>query len=159
MRFSVSDMVSPSYFVVIAAAPHYRRIAGNPQVQLFVSADTVDADWVVKLIDVHPDGRAFNLATGLQRARYRKSLQQPELLQPNEICELTIDLGPCAASIAAGHRLQIDICGSLFPLFDRNPNTAAGIFGHQTAVSNEQVHHSPETLSRLILPVIPPTQR
>ena len=133
--------------------------AGNPQVQLFVSADTVDADWVVKLIDVHPDGRAFNLATGLQRARYRKSLQQPELLQPNEICELTIDLGPCAASIAAGHRLQIDICGSLFPLFDRNPNTAAGIFGHQTAVSNEQVHHSPETLSRLILPVIPPTQR
>ncbi len=132
--------------------------AGTPLVRLHVSADTADADWVVKLVDVHPDGRAINLATGLQRARYRSSLLQPELLQPGAACELTIELGPCAATVPAGHQLRLDICGSLFPLFDRNPNTAQGIFGSDTAISTEQVHHSPGRLSRLILPTLPAHQ-
>lgn len=143
--------------LVYSTAPLTEAVvfAGTPVVQLHVSADTVDADWVVKLVDVHPDGRAINLATGLQRARYRRSLLQPELLQPGEVCELTIELGPCAATIPAGHQLRLDICGSLFPLFDRNPNTAEGIFGSGTAIATEQVHHSPGRLSQLILPILP----
>lgn len=129
--------------------------AGTPEVRLTVSTDTADADWVVKLVDVHPDGRAINLATGLLRARYRNSLLHPELLQPGETFDITVEMGPCAARIPAGHQLRIDICGALFPLFDRNPNTAAGIFGSETAVASEQVHHSPGKLSRLILPLLP----
>lgn len=127
--------------------------AGNLEAKLFVSADTPDADWVVKVVDVRPDGVAINLATGILRGRYRNSLLKPELMKPGEVYEMTVDLGPCAATIAKGHQLRVDICGSLFPLYDRNPNTAAGIFGNHIAVATEQVHHRPGALSRLVLPV------
>ncbi len=127
--------------------------AGNVSAVLHVSTDTPDADWIVKLVDVHPGGFAQNLVVGIQRGRYRQSLMQPELMQPGQVYELTVDLGPCAATIAPGHRLQVDVCGSLFPLYDRNPNTAAGIFGKETAVALEQVHHSPGSLSWLNLPL------
>jgi len=127
--------------------------AGNLEAKLFVTTDTADADWVVKVVDVRPDGAAFNLATGILRGRYRHSLSKPELMQPGEVYEITVDLGPCAATIGKGHQLRVDICGSLFPLFDRNPNTADGIFAAKTAIATEQVHHRPGALSRIILPI------
>ncbi len=130
--------------------------AGNLETKLFVSTDTPDADWVVKVVDVHPDGVAINLATGILRGRYRNSLLKPELMKPGQVYEITVDLGPCAATIAKGHQLRVDICGSLFPLYDRNPNTSEGIFGSKTVVATEQVHHRPKALSRLLLPVFAP---
>lgn len=127
--------------------------AGNLEAKLFVSTDTPDADWVVKVVDVHPDGVVINLSTGILRGRYRNSLLKPELMKAGEVYQITVDLGPCAATIAKGHQLRVDICGSLFPLFDRNPNTAAGITGNKTAVATEQVYHRPGALSRIVLPV------
>lgn len=127
--------------------------AGNLEARLFVSTDTPDADWVVKVVDVRPDGVAVNLATGILRGRYRNSLLRPELMKPGEVYEITVDLGPSAATIAKGHQLRVDICGSLFPLHDRNPNTAAGITDCKTAIATEQVHHRPAAMSRIILPI------
>lgn len=127
--------------------------AGNIEAKLSVSTDTPDADWVVKLIDVHPDGFAPHLARGILRGRYRRSLLKPELMQPGQVYEITIDLGPAAAMIAKGHRLRVDISGADFPLYDRNPNTTEGIFGNNTAIATEQVHHRPGALSRIVLPV------
>ena len=126
--------------------------AGNIEAKLYVSADTPDADWAVKLVDVRPDGFAQNLATGILRGRYRESLLQPKPLKSGEVVEITVDLGPCAATLAKGHRLRVDICGSLFPLYDRNPNTGEGPFGSGTAISTEKVHHKPGALSRIVLP-------
>jgi uncharacterized protein len=128
--------------------------AGNIEAKLHVSTDTPDADWVVKLIDVHPDGFAPHLARGILRGRYRRSLLKPELMQPSQVYEITVDLGPAAATIAKGHRLQVDVSGADFPLYDRNPNTAEGIRGSQTAIATEQVHHRPGVPSRIVLPVL-----
>ena len=127
--------------------------AGNVEAKLFVSADTPDADWVVKLVDVRPDGFAQNLATGILRGRYRDSLLEPSPLQPGKVYEITVDLGPCAATLAKGHRLRVDICGSLFPLFDRNSNTGEGPLGARTLISTESVYHSSLKGSRILLPV------
>lgn len=80
----------------------------------------------------------------------------PQPLQPGEVYEITVDLGPCAATIAKGHRPRVDICGSLFPLYDRNPNTGEGPFGSRTAIATEQVHHRPGALSRIVLPCLQP---
>jgi len=129
------------------------RFAGNVEAKLFVSADTPDADWVVKLVDVRPDGFAQNLAAGILRGRYRDSLLEPSPLQPGKVYEITVDLGPCAATIAKGHRLRVDICGSLFPLYDRNSNTGEGPFGARTLISTESVYHSSFQGSRIVLPV------
>ncbi len=126
--------------------------AGNAQAKLFVSADTPDADWVVKLIDVHPDGFAQNLAVGILRGSFRDSELHPTPLEPHKVYEVTIDLGPVAAQIGRGHRLRVDICGAYFPLFDRNPNTAEGPFGKNSAVATEHVYHDRARLSRILLP-------
>ncbi|MFO1006180.1 MAG: CocE/NonD family hydrolase [Planctomycetaceae bacterium] len=127
--------------------------AGNARAEIFVSADTADADWVVKLIDVHPDGAAYNLAVGILRGRYRNSLMNPEQLVPSTVYPITIDLGPIAAQLDVGHSLRVDVCGAYFPLFDRNPNTASGIFGDTQAPSREMIYHTPHQASRIILPL------
>lgn len=127
--------------------------AGNAEAKLHVSTDTPDADWAVKLIDVHPDGFAQNIARGILRGRYRSSLLKPELMKPGQVYEINVDLGPVAATLAKGHRLRVDISGADFPLYDRNPNTSEGIFGNKTAIATEQVHHKPGALSRIVLPV------
>jgi putative CocE/NonD family hydrolase len=127
--------------------------AGNAEAKLHVSTDTPDADWAVKLIDVHPDGFAQNIARGILRGRYRHSLLKPELMKPGQVYEITVDLGPVAATIAEGHQLRVDISGADFPLYDRNPNTAEGIFSDKTVIATAQVHHKPGALSRIVLPV------
>ena len=127
--------------------------AGNAEAKLHVSTDTPDADWAVKLIDVHPDGFAQNIARGILRGRYRTSLLKPELMKPGQVYEITVDLGPVAATIAKGHQLRVDISGADFPLYDRNPNTAEGIFTNKTTIATEQVHHKTGALSRIVLPV------
>ncbi len=127
--------------------------AGDGRAELFVSADTPDADWVVKLIDVHPDGAAYNLTVGILRGRFRDSELHSKLQTPGEVYRITVDLGPVAAQIQPGHRLRVDVCGAYFPLFDRNANTADGIFGHETAVAAESVYHSQSRPSRILLPI------
>jgi putative CocE/NonD family hydrolase len=128
--------------------------AGNPKVELFVSADTPDADWVAKLVDVHPDGAAYNLAVGILRGRFRDSEMQATPLTPGQVYKITIDLGPVAAQLAKDHRLRLDISGAYFPLFDRNPNTGEGPFSEKNRVSTETVHHSATELSRIVLPCL-----
>jgi len=126
--------------------------AGDATAKLFVSANTPDADWVVKLIDVRPDGFAQNLAVGILRGSFRDSERVATPLQPGQVYEITVDLGPIAARIGKGHRLRVDVCGAYFPLFDRNPNTGEGPFSKRKAVATEHVFHDPIRMSRIILP-------
>ncbi len=128
--------------------------AGNVEAKLFVSADTPDADWVVKLVDVHPNGFTQNLVVGIRRGRYRNSETHPEPLEPGKVYEITVDLGPVAATLAKGHRLQVDICGAYFPLFERNTNTGKGPFNAETRTATERIHHSPAQSSRILLPLL-----
>jgi hypothetical protein len=58
-----------------------------------------------------------------------------------------------AATIAKSHQLRVDMSGADFPLYDRNPNTAAGIFSEHTAIATEQVYHKPGSLSCIVLPL------
>jgi len=127
--------------------------AGNAEAKLWISADTPDADFAVKVSDVHPGGVSQLLARGILRARYRESLLEEKLLEPGQFVEISIDLGPVAATIAPGHRLRVAVAGADFPLYDRNPNTAVGILGSETAIATATVRHRPGALSRLILPV------
>ena len=130
------------------------RFAGPLRAELYVSADTPDADWVVKLIDIHQDGFAHTLATGIQRGSFRDSEVKPTPLEPGKTYLLSIDLGHAAAQIEPGHSLRIQIAGSCFPLYDRNTNTGEGPTGSRTLVSSERVWHTPARPSRVWLPVI-----
>ena len=74
-----------------------------------------DTDWVVRLIDVHPDGYARNLCDGILRARYRHSFQEPQLLDPGKIYAFEIDLWATSNVFFAKHRLRVVITSSCFP--------------------------------------------
>ena len=128
--------------------------AGPIRAEIYSSADTPDADWVVKLIDVQPSGFAQNLAVGILRGSFREGESNYALLVPGRVYALNIDLGHAAARLDRNHRLRIELAGSHFPLFDRNTNTGEGPTGSRIAVSHQKILHSHKFRSRLILPVI-----
>jgi uncharacterized protein len=129
--------------------------AGSPRAELWVAADTPDSDWVVKLIDVQPNGTSLPLATGVLRGSARDSELIRSPLVSGQRYRLVVDLGHAAARIDVGHRLAVQIAGSNFPVYDRNLHTGEGPTGTRMLVSTERVFHSTANLSRLILPKDP----
>src|SRR5690606_6802533 len=99
------------------------EVTGPIQLHLYASTTVVDTDFTAKLVDVHPDGRAYNIADGIQRARFRKWSSSPELVKPGEIYEYVIDMGNTSNMFKKGHCIRIDISSSNFPWYDRNMNT------------------------------------
>lgn len=133
------------------------EVTGHVQLKVFVSSSAVDTDITAKLVDVFPDGRAFNLCDGMLRLRYRDDLSQPAPLTPGEVYEVTVKLGVTSNVFLPGHRLRLDISSSNFPRFDRNTNTGGFISGEsidEAIVATNRVHHGPAQPSRLILPII-----
>ena len=129
------------------------EVAGPVSAMLHVESDTVDADVVVKLVDVFPDGFAQNVATGVLRGRFRNSLSVPEQLEPGKIYEWKIDMTHTSNRFLKGHRLRVDIAGSCFPLYDRNPNTGEGVRSKTARTATQRLHHAPAFRSRISLPV------
>ncbi len=130
-------------------------IAGRIFVCLHASSTAPDTDFTAKLVDVYPDGRAFNIANGILRARYRNSMETPELLKPGEVCEYKIDLWSVANCFLPGHRIRLEIAGSDFPEFSRNNQTGRSIAEDtELRIARQTVLHDARHLSRLILPVL-----
>ncbi len=129
------------------------EVVGPVRATLYVETDAPDTDVVAKLVDVHPDGFAQNLATGILRGRYRHSASQPHPLTPHKIHEWTIDLTHVSNRFLKGHRIRLDIAGSCFPLYDRNPNNGGDPQSRKSFVATQKLHHSPQHRSRLTLSV------
>jgi uncharacterized protein len=98
-------------------------IAGDVRATLYVSADVDDADIFVKLVDVYPDGTAYNLAQSCVRLRYRDGFDKPAKLVPSEIYRIEVGGITTANYFPPGHQIRIEIAGSSFPLADRNWHT------------------------------------
>ncbi|MCO1660681.1 CocE/NonD family hydrolase [Pseudonocardia humida] len=135
------------------------EVTGHVTLVLHVSSSAPDTDFTGKLVDVHPDGRAILLCEGVQRARYRRSLTDPEPLEPGTLYELTVDLCVTSNVFLPGHRIRLEVSSSNFPRYDRNTNTGGTIADDgedDLAVAVNRVHHGPARPSRLVLPVIEP---
>ncbi|MER8868193.1 CocE/NonD family hydrolase [Mesorhizobium sp. M0751] len=131
-------------------------VVGPIKMVLHVSSSAVDTDFTGKLVDVYPDGRAIQLQTGILRARYRDGFKDPQLLNPGQIYEITVDLNATANWFAPGHRIRLEVSSSNFPRFDRNMNTGGDGFSEtRGVVAKNTVFSGPNTLSRLVLPVVP----
>ena len=135
---------------------HDLEISGPIVVHLFAATDGRDTDFTAKLIDVFPDGTAWNLCDGIIRGRYRKGRGAAELLTPGQIEEFVIDCWVTSNLFRAGHAIRLEISSSNFPRFDRNLNT-----GHELGADAEMlpalqtVFHDREHPSRLVLPIVP----
>ena len=130
-------------------------IAGPVSMDLHATTDGRDTDWMVKLVDVHPDGKAYPMAEGILRARFREGLDKPALLTPGQPYRYTIDMVGTAVVFQPGHRIRVDITSSNFPQFDRNLNTGDPLGkGATPRVAQQTVHHSATKPSAIVLPVV-----
>lgn len=139
------------------ALPETVEVTGPINVKLFASTSARDTDWTAKLVDVHTDGYAQNLADGIVRARYRQGRQrEASLLEPGKIYEYDIDLWATSNVFLPGHRIRVEISSSNFPRFDRNLNTGEDpITGTRIMKATQTIYHSPQYPSHILLPVIP----
>jgi len=132
------------------------EVTGSPVVELYASSSAPDTDWFVRLIDVYPDGLAFNVAQGVIRARYRNGLDKPELIRPGEIVKYTITMMPTSNAFLTGHCIRLDITSSDFPRYNRNHNTAVDQNADATfVIAKQTIYHGGERTTRIILPWIP----
>ena len=130
-------------------------IAGPITMNLVAETDGKDTDWMVKLVDVHPDGYAMPVSEGIIRARFREGLDQMKLLKPDKSYTYEIEMTGTANVFLPGHRIRIDITSSNFPQFDRNLNTGEDLAtGTSIRVANQTVHHGGDKKSYLVLPVV-----
>jgi putative CocE/NonD family hydrolase len=119
-------------------------VTGDVVADLFGATTGTDTDWVVKLIDVYPEGAEgvtspemgeattgegnkggyeLMVAEEILRGRYRKSFTQPEAVKPGEVAEYKWSLHGVDHTFLKGHRMMVEVQSSWFPLYDRNPQT------------------------------------
>jgi uncharacterized protein len=131
-------------------------IAGPVEVVLYVSSSAQDTDFMVKLVDVYPDGKAINLTQDAFRARYREGFDKKVLMQPGKVYKISLSEMVTAIRFPKGHRIRLDIASSNFPLFDRNLNTGRNNYDETTwVVAENSIHHGPHYPSHVVLPVLP----
>jgi uncharacterized protein len=132
--------------VLVFTTPPLKRdldVVGPIRMILYASSSASDTDFVARLSDVFPDGRAIQIQSGILRARYRSLDAEPELLEPGRIERFEIDLWSTANRFKTGHRLRVDVSSADFPHFDRNSNRGGKpgepIPAHQTVYYDR--HH------------------
>lgn len=130
--------------------------AGPLSAVLYASSSAKDTDWFMRLIWIKKDGKVFPLTEGKIRARFRRSMKNPEWLNPDEICEYKLDLWQTGITIPAGDSLRVEVASASFPLFSRNLNTGGHNEKETRFVKAEQnIYHSQKYPSHILLPVIP----
>ena len=131
------------------------EVSGFINSTLYVSSDAKDTDFTIKLIDVYPDGTAYNLDETIQRARYREGYDKEVFMKEGEVYKL--DLTPMSTSnyFKKGHRIRVEISSSNFPRFARNLNTGGNNYDEKEGiVAHNSVHHSAVHTSSIELPII-----
>ncbi|WP_263410586.1 CocE/NonD family hydrolase [Terriglobus tenax] len=141
------------------------RVSGTPVVNLVASTSGTDADFAVKVIDVYPEtapsewkGYELPISLDIFRARYRKSFEKPEAFKPNEPELVKFDLPQVNHTFEAGHRIMVQVQSSLFPLYDRNPQTfVPNIFNAKPGdykKAEQRIWHEPGKASFIEMPVV-----
>ena len=143
------------------------KISGQPVANLVASTSGSDADWVVKVIDVHPDevagqprmgGYELAVSADILRGRYRESFETAAPIPSDTPLPYRFALPPANHVFLPGHRIMVQVQSSWFPLYDRNPQTfVPSIFwakpgDYRKAV--QRIYHAPGQASYVELPVV-----
>ena len=153
---------------------HSVHLMGAPMVDIWLATSGTDADVVVKLIDIYPDDTpeagsqgakpsmaGYELPIGIEifRGRYLNSFAKPQALKPGAFNRFHFALPNVDHVVLPGHRIAVQVQSSLFPLYDRNPQSfVPNIFlaksGDYKAVTM-QVGYGGTTPSAVMLPIVP----
>ncbi len=132
-----------------AALEQDTEVTGPIRALLYVSTTAPNTDFTVKLVDVHPDGKAYNISDGILRRAYPEQARET----PQEI---VVELWPTSMLFRRGHRVRVEVSSSNYPRYDRNPNTGRDIATEtEPRPATQTVFHSAVAPSRIILPLVP----
>ncbi|WP_299535486.1 CocE/NonD family hydrolase [Ulvibacterium sp.] len=131
------------------------QVTGQLMAVFYVSSNAKDTDFTVKLVDVQPDGKAYNIQSSILRARYREGFTKKVWMEKDKVYKLEIDLNATSYMFKKGHRLRVQVSSSNFPLYDRNLNTGGNNYDEtEWVVAKNIIHHSKRYPSHIVLPVI-----
>ena len=132
------------------------ELSGPITPTLYVSSDAKDTDFTVKVLDVYPDGRAFNLDESIQRMRYRDGYDKRIVwMEASTVYKVTLQPLTTSNYFAPGHRLRIEVSSSNFPRFDRNLNTGGNNYDESKGVvAHNAVHHSKQYPSQVTITIV-----
>ncbi|PWK53230.1 CocE/NonD family hydrolase [Pleionea mediterranea] len=131
------------------------EVTGDIVAKLFVSSSAKDTDFTIKLVDVYPDGRAFNVDDTIHRAKFRNGFDKPELMEKGKV--YSINFTPLTTSnvFKKGHRIRVEVSSSKFPQYMRNLNTGENnALAIEAVVANNVIYHSPKYPSQITLPIV-----
>lgn len=130
--------------------------SGPIEVTLYVDSDAKDTDFTAKLIDVYPDGTAYNLDETIQRMRYREGYDHPPVwMEREKVYKVTLSPMNTSNFFERGHRIRLEISSSNFPRFDRNLNTGGKNYDESKGViAHNGVHHSAEYPAKMSVTVV-----
>jgi len=121
------------------------EVTGRVTATLNVTTDGPTTDWVVRLCDVHPDGRSYNVVDGITRVE----------TIPGQSSTVEVDLWSTSMLFKKGHRIRVQVTSSCFPRWDRNLNTADGLRTGQMRMADQTVHLGGSSGSYVTLPIVP----
>jgi len=131
------------------------EISGFIESYLYLSSDAKDTDVTIKLIDVYPDGKAYNLDETIQRVRYREGYDKEVMMEKGKVYEIKLTPMSTSNYFEKGHQIRIEVSSSNFPRFDRNLNTGGNNYDETVGVvATNSIHHGGKSLSRIVLPVV-----
>jgi hypothetical protein len=132
------------------------EVTGPVRVVLYAATSANDTDFTAKLVDVQPDGQPLLVTDGIQRLRYRASLNNPVFVRRNTNYQINIDAGVTSYVFASGHNIRLEVSSSNFPRFDRNLNsTRPNALEAKIVKAHQTVFHERRYPSAVILPIIP----
>jgi putative CocE/NonD family hydrolase len=135
------------------------EVSGPITVTLYVSSDAKDTDFTFKVMDVRPDGKAFNITENIQRMRYREGYDKPPVwMKDGEVYKVTFQPIDTSMFFYPGHKLRVAISSSNFPRFDRNLNTGGNNYDEAKGViAHNAVHHDATHASKITYTIVPRT--
>ncbi len=155
--FDQSEMEMRDDILVYTSEPLEEgiEVSGFIESYLYLSSNAKDTDVTIKLIDVHPDGKAYNLDETIQRVRYREGYDKEVWMEEGEVYEVKMTPMSTSNFFKKGHRIRIEVSSSNFPRFDRNLNTGGNIYDEtEGVVATNSIHHGKNHLSRIVLPIV-----
>ena len=135
------------------------QVSGPISPTLYVSSDAKDTDFTIKVMDVYPDGTAYNLDESIQRMRYRDGYDKPIVfMEPGQVYRMSFQPLVTSNYFLPGHRLRIEVSSSSFPRFERNLNTGGHNYDESHGiVAHNAVHHSTKYPSSVTITVVKPS--
>jgi putative CocE/NonD family hydrolase len=158
-RNAVTSLLERDNSLVYATPPldEPLEVSGEIRATLYAASSASDTDWMLRLVDVQPDGQAFQVVDGVMRARYRHSRTQPAPLTAESVERYEIDLWATSLVFDRGHRIALVVSSSNFPKYDRHPNVYADLCKtteRDFVAARQTVYHSAEFPSAVHLPIV-----